>query len=156
SDLKGLRIEGHAALRNATLKVKGLRHRVEAMDADLALNGNDATVHGLKGTVQGSTLELRGTLRNLMPFLLFDYQQLVIDAQATGHRIGLGALLQRTPDQQLGRTDYALTLPACIALDLRVRVDQLVLEDFTATDIQGTLHMKDRVLRVSLMTLRTA
>lgn len=156
SDLKGLRIEGHAALRNATLKVKGLRHRVEAMDADLALNGNDATVHGLKGTVQGSTLELRGTLRNLMPFLLFDDQQLVIDAQATAHRIDLGALLQRTPDQQPGRTDYALTLPASIALDLRARVDQLVLEDFTATDIQGTLHMKDRVLRVSPVTLRTA
>ncbi len=156
NDLKALRIEGKAALRSATLKVKGMRHRVEAMDADLALSGNDATVHGLKGTVQGSTLELRGTLRNLMPFLLFDDQQLAIDAEATSRRIDLGALLQRTKTDRKGGKDYALTLPASIALDLRARVNELVFEDFTATDIQGTLHMKDRVLRVVPVTLNTA
>ena len=156
SDLNGLHIEGQAALRNATLKVKGMRHRVEALDADMALRGNDATFHGLKGTVQGNTLVLRGTLRNLMPFLLFDGQQLAIDAEATARHIDLGALLQRDGDARHGTSGYALTLPASIALDLRARVDELTFEEFTATNIQGTLRMKDRVLRVSPVTLNTA
>ncbi|MDX9749449.1 MAG: AsmA-like C-terminal region-containing protein, partial [Flavobacteriales bacterium] len=156
SDLQALRIQGQAALRNATMKVKGMRHRVEAMDADLALTGNDATVHGLKGTVQGSTLELRGTLRNLMPFLLFDGQQLAIDADATSRHIDLGTLLSRTPAGRADEKDYALTLPASIALDLRARVDKLTFEDFTATDIRGTLHMHDRVMRVAPVSLNTA
>jgi hypothetical protein len=156
SDLKALRISGGATLRNATLKLKGVRHRVEALDADLALNGNDASIQGLKAVVQGSTLQLRGTLRNLIPYLLFDEQRLAIEAEATSPRIDLGALLRSEGSSRSSEGDYTVTLPATIELDLRARVDELVFEDFVATAISGTLRMKDQVLRVDPVTLNTA
>jgi autotransporter translocation and assembly factor TamB len=92
-DLRAMDVGGAIALRDATLKLKGVRHRIEHIDADLAVHGNDATVQGLKLEFQDSHIELSGTLRNLMPYLLFDDQRLVIEAKGllTAHRpSGLG------------------------------------------------------------------
>ncbi len=155
SDLRQLKISGVTALDDATLKVKGIRHRVEHLHAELAISGNDATVRGLKAEVQGSPIEISGTLRNLVPFVLFEKEHLVIEARGRSQRIDLAALLQREDGPATGK-DYALVLPATIELDLKAQVEELVFEEFTATDISATIRMKDRVLRVSPMAFNTA
>jgi len=154
SDLRALKITGTATLRDASLKVKGVRHRVTHLDADLALHGNDASIQALRAEVQGSPIELNGELVNLMPFLLFDDQRLAIKAKASSPRIDLAALL--LSDDASSATDYALVLPATIELDLEARVDELTFEEFKATNINGTVRMKDRMLRVSPMAFNTA
>jgi hypothetical protein len=155
ADLRALKVTGHAALSDATLKVKGIRHRVEQLHAELALQGNDATVRGLKAVVQGSPIELSGTLRNLLPFVLFEQERLVIEAKGSSERLDLAALLQ-SDAPKTGSSDYALVLPATIELDLRAQVDELLFEDFRATGINGTIRLKDRVLRASPVTFSTA
>lgn len=155
ADLRLLRIAGVVALHDASLKVKGVRHRVEHLNAELAIAGNDATVRGLKAEVQGSPIEISGTLRNLVPFVLFESEHLAIEARARSQRLDLAALLQREEGSTNGK-DYALALPATIDLDLRAQVEELVFEEFRATDISGTIRLKDRVLRVSPMAFTTA
>lgn len=157
ADLKALRIGGSATLRSASMKIKGVRHRVEDIDADLVLEGNDARIDGLKATVQGNTVSMRGTLRDLMPYLLFDDQRLTIDAEATSARLDLAAWLRGGESQRKDSgSGYELSLPATITLDLRARVDQIVFEEFIATGIQGTVRMKERMLRVAPVTFNTA
>ena len=155
ADLRQLKITGLAALTDASLKVKGIRHRVEHLDAELSIAGNDATVRGLKAHVQGSPLEISGTLKNLVPFVLFETEHLAIEARARSQRVDLAALLQREEGATAGK-DYALVLPATLDLDLRAQVQELVFERFTATDISGTIRLKDRVLRVEPMAFNTA
>ncbi len=155
ADLRQLRISGTAALNDATLKVKGIRHRVEHLMAELSVAGNDATVRGLKAEVQGSPIEISGTLINLVPFVLFDQEHLRIEARGRSQRIDLAALLQREDGVASGK-DYALVLPAAIELDLKAQVEELVFEKFTATHINGTIRMKDRVLVVAPMAFNTA
>ena len=70
-------------------------------------------------------------------------------------RVDLAALLQREEGATAGK-DYALVLPASLDLDLRAQVQELVFERFTATDISGTIRLKDRVLRVEPMAFNTA
>lgn len=155
NDLRALRISGSLAMRDATLKLKGVRHRVEHLDADLAIHGSDATVQGLKAEFQGSAINLSGTLRNLMPYLLFNDQRLVIEAKGNSPRIDLAALV-RSEEAATNAKDYLLTLPASIELDLQARVDELVFEEFVATSIVAQVNMKDRLLRISPMTFKTA
>lgn len=155
TDLRALTISGTAALRNATLKMRGLRHGITALDADLTLQGNDATVQGLKAEVQGNPIAISGTLANLVPYLLFDDQRLSIVARAGSPRIDLAAWLSEEGAKK-GSRDYALVLPATIELDLQAHVDELVLEQFRATGINGRLRLKDRELRVDPMTFNTA
>lgn len=154
-DLHALSISGTLASRDATLKLKGVRHTVRHLDADLALHGNDATVQGLKAELQGSPVVLSGTLRNLMPYLLFDDQRLVIEARGGSSRIDLAALIS-TEGSSAGAEAYTLTLPQAIELDLDARVDELVFEDFKATGISAAVRMKDRMLAVSPMEFGTA
>jgi len=128
---------------------------VQQLDADLAIHGNDATVQGLKTVLQGNELVLSGTLRNLIPYLLFDDQRLVIEAKGSSPRIDLAALISSEGADATSK-DYELTLPASIELALQARVDELVFEEFKATDIRGTMNMKGSILRVSPMTFATA
>lgn len=156
SDLRALQITGTAALRDATLKLKGVRHSVTHLDADLAVVGNDATVQGLKAEFQGSPLQISGTLRNLMPYLLFDDQRLVIEAKGSSPRIDLAAMVRSDKAASDQSREYVLTLPASIEMDLTARVDELIFEEFKATGITATIRMKDRVLRVAPMAFATA
>ncbi|MBK7384127.1 MAG: hypothetical protein IPI81_12505 [Flavobacteriales bacterium] len=158
ADLKQLRTTGTVALRDASLKMKGVRHRVEHLDAELAVTGNDALVRGLKATLQGSTVQISGTLHNLIPFLLLDQERLLIEAKGNSERLDLASLLQRkeSSDQREVPDDYILVLPANIDLDLKARIGELVFEDFKATDITGTIGLKNRVLRVSPVSFNTA
>lgn len=154
-DLRALRISGTATLKNATLKMKGIRHVVKDLNTTLALDGNDAHVSDLRCSVQGNALQLSGELRNLWSYLLFDQQPLWIAAQGSSPRLDLATLLQEG-EVSRGAKDYALTLPSLVRLDLKARVDELVFEEFTATDINGTIAIDDRVLRVSPMMFNTA
>lgn len=156
ADLRPLRMAGNATLKGATLKMKGIRHRVEALDARFELEGNNATVHDLKATLQGAHISLQGKLLNLMPYLLFDEQGLTIQATGSADRIDLAALLQDADSDPKNDADYALSLPANIALDLKARVEELVFREFSATAITGNVKLQDRVLRLAPVTFNTA
>lgn len=154
-DLRALSITGTLASRDATLKLKGVRHKIEHLDADLAIHGNDATVQGLMAELQGSSVVLSGTLRNLMPYLLFDDQRLVIEAKGSSPRIDLAALVSSEGASTTAK-DYTITLPNSIELHLQARVDELAFEQFRATGISASVHMQDKMLRVSPMSFVTA
>ncbi len=158
SDLKALRISGTASLHNASLKLKGIRHRVEHLNADFALQGNDARISHLQAELQGNQMAFRGELRDLVPYLLFEHQHMVIQAQFSSPHIDLAALLRDDSPKKKSDVEraYKLSLPISIELDLRAHVEKLVFEDFSATAITGTVRMKDRVLRVSPVTFNTA
>ncbi len=156
ADLRALRMNGTATLRGATLKLKGMRHRATGLNADLALDGNDATVQDLTARLMDQPLELSGTLRNLMPYLLFDDQRLLIEAKARSERIDLGALLRDGDDGKDQGEGYRLNLPNLIGIDLRARIEELVFEDFKATDINATIRMQDQRLVIAPISLNTA
>lgn len=154
TDLRALTMTGNARLTDASLKLKGVRHRLTGLNAELALKGNDATVRGLKAQVQGQPLELSGTLGNLMPYLLFPDQRLAITARLSSPGIDLAALLHEEGGAE--GTDYALVLPALIDVDLQADVQQLAFEDFRAEAIHTKLRLHDRVLRAAPLTFNTA
>ncbi len=158
ADLRALAISGTAELKDASLKLKGVRHRLSGLNAQLALKGNDAQVDGLRCEVQGNTIGLSGTLGNLMPYLLFKDQRLEIDARGTSPRLDLASLISTTSVSEEPTThgDYAVKFPALIDLDLRATVDELVFEDFSAQKIVGTVSLNDRVLNVSPLSFRSA
>ena len=105
---------------------------------------------------QGQAIELSGTLRNLMPYLLFDDQRLLIEAQARSERLDLAALLLSDDQSASTGTDYSLTLPALIGIDLQARIAELVFEQFKATDISGTIRMHDQRLTIAPVSFNTA
>ena len=156
ADLRALTIAGQATLTDASLKLKGVRHRFTDLNADLALKGNDATVKGLRCAVQGSPIELSGTLRDLVPYLLLPEHRLVVEARGRSEQLDLGALISADGEGGSATAESAFRLPALIALDLKVSIGRLVIEDFLAEDISGAVRLNDQVLEVAPIALRSA
>ncbi len=154
-DLARLAIGGTLQLDDATLKMKGVRHRIGALHADLELRGNDALVKDLRAEVQGSTVQLEGELRNLVPYLLFSGEVLAIQARGNAPFVDLAAWIS-SEGEAASSKDYALQLPAQIQLDLKVNIGKLVFEQFVATDLSGTVLLRDRKLIASPVTFNTA
>lgn len=157
-DLRTLTISGRATLADASVKLKGARHRLTGLSAELALQGNDATVSGLRCSVQGSALELNGTLHDLVPYLLFPDQRLSIEARGRSEHLDLAALIgggAQGTEPSAG-TASGFRLPALIALDMDVDIGRLTYADFVAEDIRGTVKLHDRVLELAPLALRTA
>lgn len=157
ADLRALAITGSVKLKDAGLKVKGLRHRVTDLNADLALEGNDALVHGLHCRLQGNAMELSGALRNLLPYLLFKDQRLRIEATGRSPLIDLATLMEAGPSQGQGQVQgYAFTLPAMIDMDLGAEIGELRMERFQATEVRGKLHIAGQRLTMAPMRFHTA
>lgn len=164
TDLHALAITGSLNLRDASLKMKGLRHRVTDLNAEMALEGNDALVHGLRFNLQGNAMELTGRLRNLMPYALFKDQKLTIVAKGSSPAINLASLMEVKPKEATPRpakgkepeNDYAFTLPALIDVDLTADLGEFRMEDFRATDITAHLRVNDQQLALEPMAFRTA
>ncbi|MEO7081531.1 MAG: AsmA-like C-terminal region-containing protein, partial [Flavobacteriales bacterium] len=162
ADLHGLAITGSIKLKDASLKMKGLRHRVSELNAEMALAGNDAMVHGLRFNLQGNAMELTGTLRNLMPYALFKDQRLTIEAKGSSPSIDLASLLETKTNAKPTKAPtsapaaYAFTLPAQIDLDLKADIGELKMEEFMATAITCNLRMKGQQLALEPLRFRTA
>jgi uncharacterized protein involved in outer membrane biogenesis len=157
ADLRALTTSGTVELKDASLKLRGVRHRITDLNTSLALKGNDATVHGLHCAVQGNAIELSGTLGNLVPYICFPDQRLIITAQGRSPKLDLASLFSSEAAAN-DRTahDYQVKLPGSIDLDLRAQVEELVFEDFAAQQINGTIRLKDRTLRVDPITFMSA
>ncbi|MBS1568552.1 MAG: hypothetical protein JST45_03830 [Bacteroidetes bacterium] len=156
TDLRALAINGKVQLKDASLKVKGLRHRVTGLNADLALEGNDALVHSLHFLLQGNAMELTGTLRNLMPYALFKDQRLIIDAKGSSPSIDLASLMETKAAPSGPSPGYAFTLPALIDVNLTAAIGELKMEDFQAKDIQCNLRINGRKLVLEPLRFTTA
>ena len=157
ADLGTLAITGNVALREASLKLKGLRHRITDLNAELALKGNDALVHGLRFQLQGNAMELSGTLHNLMPYALFKDQRLWIEARGTSPLIDLATLLETRPaTDRNSASAYAFTLPAQIDMDLSADIGELRMEQFQAKDIHGKLRINRQQLAMEPLRFSTA
>lgn len=157
TDMRGLALSGTMELKDASLKLKGLRHRVTDLNAQLALNGNDATVHDLHFNLQDNEMQLNGTLRNLMPYLLFKDQRLAIDARGRSPKIDLASLLiGKDANPTDSDAPYHFTLPPSIDLDLRTEIGELTMADFSAQQITGTIRLKAQRLTIDPLNFHTA
>ncbi|MCB0795741.1 MAG: hypothetical protein KDB88_13490, partial [Flavobacteriales bacterium] len=82
-EMRQLRLSGTATLDKAAIKMKGIRHRVTDLHAELVLNGADVRLVGMHADVQGSRIALEGSLRNLVPYVLVEQERLEIEAAAS-------------------------------------------------------------------------
>ncbi len=151
ADLGALTIGGTVGLHGAAVALAGVGLVINGVDAELVVQGTDARVERFTATVQGDRLQLNGSLKGIVPYMLLDGQRLTITANGTAARIDVARWVSGGKG---GPAD--LDLPAALSLDLDVRVDELVYDAFVARGISGRVVLEDRVLRAEPVRFSTA
>lgn len=157
-DLRHFNTTGEITMRNTTLHLKQSPLRVDSLNGKMVFNGNDLSVDNFSGRLAGNDFSLDGTLRNLLPWLLTDKENLAIEATLRSRRLDLNKLLtSEGGEKQTDKSDttYRLSFPASLRLSLRTEIDHITFRKFEAANLRGNVELRDRKLVVDPVMFST-
>jgi hypothetical protein len=147
---------GEISFSGVSLKLKKNNLRFTDMAGLLSLSNNNVEVKGFNGKVSHSDFSLDGSFKNIMAWLFLKDQSLIATIDLKAKRIDLNDLLNdkaATPS----KTDptYKLSFSKYLDLSLNSEIDELVFRKFQASDIRGTLRLKDKHMSADPLVFHT-
>ncbi len=147
-----LLVNGSLNLDEGQFQVSGSDRSFTQTTARLELQGKNARIHQLSGLVNGSDYALKGEMNNLLPYLLGNEGNLTMNGNLYSKLIDFNQLLSKSVESQ---SDYALSIPPNLSLNLNARVDQFTLGAFEAHDISGVIHLENGSVRADPVSFRS-
>jgi len=145
-DLRRFNTTGHITFAQTALHLKSSPFKADSVNGKMVFNGSDLEVEKLSGRLSGSDFELSGALRNLLPWLFSEDEDLSIDASLRSRRLDLNRLLTHESTSTKADTNYRLTFPRHLRLLLRTEIDRVSFRKFEASTVRGTVALRDRKL----------
>lgn len=147
SDFRQFKTTGDLTLAGVSMHLKNSSMKADEVNGKMVFDGNDLTVEEFTGNVAGSDFRLTGAMRNLLPWLFSDEENLAVEAELRSRQIDLNALLTQGGETSTkSDTNYRLRLPERLRVALRAEVDRLAFRKFEAANIRGTVTLRDRKL----------
>lgn len=140
----GTETKGHIVLDATDIVFKKGNKSIEHIQTDFSLTGKDLTINNFKASIDKSDIVITGTLENIVPYLLAEKQQLTADISYKSDYINLEHLVLPIPEAPSNKTSFAL--PENISVKANVSVAQLVLNNFVANQINGSIHWKGKTI----------
>ncbi|TND09882.1 MAG: hypothetical protein FD123_810 [Bacteroidetes bacterium] len=146
-DLRHFSTTGEITFNGVAMHLENSSMKADSVNGKMIFSGNDLTVQDFGGRISGSDFSLGGTLRNLLPWLFSDDEDLVVEAVLRSKRLDLNKLLtEGGTTSTKADTTYKLEFPEHLRVALRTEVDKLSFRKFEATNVRGTLALRDKKL----------
>lgn len=100
------------------------------------------TVETFSGKVSSSDFQLRGTFRNILPYILLDNEKLHIDARLISQNLNFDELFQQ--ESQGTDTTYRMSFSEKLGFNLEAEIGQLNFRKFNARQIRGNVSMHNQ------------
>lgn len=143
----GTETKGHIVLDATDVVFKKGNKLIERIQTDFTLAGKDLTINNFKASINKSDIVITGTLENIVPYLLADNQQLTADITYKSDYINMEHLVLPIPEAPSNKTVFAL--PEFISVKANVFIAQLVLNNFQARQINGSVHWKGKTIETT-------
>lgn len=147
-------VDGGIKVENLSLRIKNDPLDYNSIRADFLFNNNDVVVKHFSGKASGSDFYMQGFFRNMLPWLFTDNERIVVDASLKSSNINFNELLQHQSGEE-SDTTYRLRLSDKIDFHLKADIEQLAFRKFQASNVKGTLTMRDQVFLAENITLAT-
>ncbi|MFW6020041.1 MAG: AsmA-like C-terminal region-containing protein [Bacteroidales bacterium] len=149
------RSEGNVNLKKLNIKLKNNTNHFQNVNGLLSFNTKDVSIKNLEGSINNENdFLLNGYLKNLLPFLFFDNEELHIIADLKSHNLSLDNLLKYSSDTE-NNSEYKLNLPANIYCNFDVDVDKLKFRKFNAEHILGNVRLKNQILYIDDLAMQS-
>lgn len=135
---------GNIELKNASLKTKNSHINFSEIYGKFSLKKNDAAVSNLTGKILSSQFKVSGIIKNIIPFVLLDNQELTIETDFKSKSIDLNEILVSSKEQ--GTESTPLSFPDNINFDLKAQIGKLNYDQFHAKNLKGIITLQDKKL----------
>ena len=154
--------QGALTLRDVAVQLRAYSQPLRRLNGHLELRGNNITMQPLTGYLGRSDFRVTGTLRNAMSWLLTPRQTLLIQAQMKSELWDFDELLRlpiTTPTSKRGARaggNYALELPATLALDVQTNVHHVRFRRLRGRELRGTVRLRNQIVSSPALAVRAA
>ena len=146
-------LTGSGSIQQAELGLKEYNLPVKGIQSQFAFNGNDLQLQQLTFKAGRSDFNLRGTLGNLLSWIFVKNEVLAITGSLVSERFDWDELSEA---QQSSGNEYQFRLPGDISIsDLRIKSSNFTFGKFSATNLTGTGHLRNKVLSVADVSMLT-
>ena len=136
---------GFIKIENLSLKTKTSHLAFTDLNGSLSLKKNDAAFSNLTGSVLSSQFKADGIIKNIIPFLLFEEEQLVIETDFRSKSVSLNEIMG-SPSTSLSKEPTTLSFPDNINFNLKSHIGELTYGKFKATNLKGIVTYQNKKL----------
>lgn len=155
-DLSNASTSGTFSVFNGKIKLKDHHQVYSQINGTILLNNNDAAIRELKGKIQNSDISLTGYFRNFFSYLFLKDQKLTIEANLVSDHINFNELLQEKEKSNPIDTNYRISLPENLVLNLNADIEKITFRKFTATSVNGKVKLANKKLNLTPFTFKTS
>ena len=130
---------------NGSLKTNNSHLAFTDLNGSLSLKKNDAAFSNLTGSLLSSQFKADGIIKNIIPFLLFEDEQLVIEADFRSKSVNLNEIMGGQASSPSGE-EIPLNFPDNINFNLKSHIGELTYGEFTATNLKGVVTYQNKKL----------
>jgi hypothetical protein len=152
---KNIIASGTLTLENMNVKLKNNPLQFANINGSFKFDNNDLETKELTGNISSSDFQLKGLFRNVIAFMMEENQDITIEATLNSKNINLNELLANKDEESASKNKYKLKFSDHINVNLSSQIDHLEFRKFDATNIHGTIKLKDRKLMVDPISLST-
>ncbi|QNE41238.1 hypothetical protein F1C16_17600 [Hymenobacter sp. NBH84] len=153
---------GELTLHDVAVQLRAYSQPLRRLNGRLELRGNNVTMQSLTGYLGRSDFRVNGTLKNTVSWLLTPRQTLLIQAQVNSGLWDFDELLRLptavSTSKRGGRAggEYALELPATLALDVQTNVRHLRFRRLRGRELHGTVRLRNQIVSSPALSVRAA
>ena len=136
---------GFINIENISLKATSSHLAFTDLNGSLSLKKNDAAFRDLTGSALSSQFKADGIIKNIIPFLLFEDEQLVIEADFRSKSVNLNEIMGGQASSPSGE-EIPLNFPDNINFNLKSHIGELTYGEFTATNLKGVVTYQNKKL----------
>jgi hypothetical protein len=130
---------GSFSVNNVDVKLKDSQYKLQSINGLISL-ANDISFNNITFKLNESELRLTGRLINGLPYLLNRTDDATIEAELFSHSIDLSAYFNETGKKSADSRE--LLFPAHLNLDLKLNVNEFIVNKFKARWLKGYLQYK--------------
>lgn len=157
-DFRKAKMDGNMELQNVVLKLKNSNLQFNDISGIFMFDNNNVWLRKATGIFNENRVELDGKALNLLSYILTEDEPLYLSVNLKSDEINIDKwLTQNTTAQSATKdtTKSAFALPKRLSIDFDAEVKKITFAKFEATNIKGSVSIKNRVFAAKQLVMTT-
>ncbi len=149
----GCETDGQITCNASNIVFANGKKTIEHFEADFTVKDKDLLIHQCNAQIDKSDVRIKGSLLNIVPYLLSSNQTVTANIDYQSNFINLEHFMLPLP--QTANNNNTFTLPKSITVNANLSVAELVYHDFKAKTVTGTINWRGKKIETSKLHCNT-